>query len=306
VAHGVPSCKRRADVGSLLPAWRAWLCLALVVPVLGFACVLAMLLVLLHLPRRWVDRVYLGFARFALFVAGTRVEVHGLEHVSRHRAYVIVPNHESGWDPVVLVAALAALPVRFIAKEQAIRVPLLGRTLLLTGNVRVERANTAADVARIREAMARRPPDVSTIFYAEGTRSRDGALHEFKKGAFATAIAQGMSVLPVATAGTRRIWPPDTMRMRRGPVVVEVGAPIAVEGLTLADRDALRERTRAVVGELRESARRRLRALGYEPGGVDGAIPPLHRRETPIEAAASGGAELHLRNHDSRSHRASG
>jgi len=228
-----------------------------------------MLLVLIGAPQAWIDRAYTGFAHFARWVAGTRIEVSGLEHVRPGQAYVVVPNHESDWDPVVLMGALKQLRLRAVIKEQAARIPIFGRALLLTGNVRVERTHAAEDVQRIREAMATRRPDVSMLFYAEGTRSRDGAFHAFKKGAFVTAIAYQLPILPVGTAGTRRLWPPLTLRMRSGPIVVEIGPPIPVAGLTFDDRDRLRDETHRAVRELREAARRRLRALGIEPGGID-------------------------------------
>jgi 1-acyl-sn-glycerol-3-phosphate acyltransferase len=236
---------------------------------LVFASFWVMLLVLVGGPRAWIDQAYTGFARFALWVAGTRVEVSGLEHVRPGQAYVVVPNHESDWDPVVLMAALKQLRLRAVIKEQAARIPIFGRALLRSGNVRVERTDTATDVQRIREAMDARRPDVSMLFYAEGTRSRDGAFHAFKKGAFVTAIAYQLPLLPVGTAGTRRVWPPLTLRLRSGPVVVEIGSPIPVAGLTLDDRDRLRDETHRAVTELRAVARRRLRGLGVEPGGID-------------------------------------
>jgi hypothetical protein len=65
------------------------------------------------------------------------------------------------------------------------------------------------------------------------------------------------------------VWPPLTLRLRSGPAVVEIGPPIPVAGLTVDDRDRLRDETHRAVRELRQAARRRLRALGIEPGGVD-------------------------------------
>jgi len=236
---------------------------------LVLAALSAIGLVALKAPPSWIDRVYTAFTRLCLQVAGTRVEVHGLEHIVPGQAYVVVPNHESDWDPVVLMAALPQLRLRAVLKEQIARLAVVGRALLMTGNVRVERTDTVSDVRRIREGMAARRPDVSMLFYAEGTRSRDGALHSFKKGAFATALGYGLPVLPVGTAGTRRIWKPNTIRIRSGPVVVMIGAPIPVAGLGPEARDALRDRTHEAVQALRSEARRRLRALGVEPGGLD-------------------------------------
>lgn len=261
--------ERSALVAALDTALRTAVGVAVLPAALILVSLWVVLLVLVGAPNAWVDRAYTGYARFALWVGATRVEASGLEHIVRGQAYVVVPNHESDWDPPVHMGTLDMLRLRAVIKEQMIRIPIFGRALLLSGNVRVERTRTPEDVERIREAMAKRRPDVSMLFYAEGTRSRDGALHDFKKGAFATAIAYQLPVLPVGTAGTRRIWPPLTLRLRRSPVVVKVGAPIPVAGLTFADRDRLRDDAHRAVRELRRAARLRLRMLGVEPGGID-------------------------------------
>jgi 1-acyl-sn-glycerol-3-phosphate acyltransferase len=88
-------------------------------------------------------------------------------------------------------------------------------------------------------------------------------------GAFATALAFGLPVLPVAHAGTDAIWPKGRVRLRRGVVAVEVGEPIPTDGLGFEDRAALRDRTHAAVAVLRSRARRRLREQGCDPGGID-------------------------------------
>jgi 1-acyl-sn-glycerol-3-phosphate acyltransferase len=111
--------------------------------------------------------------------------------------------------------------------------------------------------------------ETSMLFYAEGTRSRDGALHAFKKGAFVTAIAYGLPILPIGHAGCYRIWSPLRFGLRSGPVVVEVGQPIPVEHLAYDDREPLRDQTFEAVRELRARARKRIRELGVEPGGID-------------------------------------
>ena len=115
----------------------------------------------------------------------------------------------------------------------------------------------------------RRRPDVSVLFFAEGTRSRDGALHPFKMGAFATALAARLPILPVAIAGTYAIWPKGILRLRRGPVVLAIGEPISVEGLAFDDRAALRDQVHHIVSKLRAQARRAVRAGGHDPGGLD-------------------------------------
>jgi 1-acyl-sn-glycerol-3-phosphate acyltransferase len=230
---------------------------------------LALIRVVRGAPRSKLDSVYWTFGRFALRVGGTHLEVHGLENIQSGQGYVVVPNHESNWDPLALLAGFTGTPLRFVVKKEISDIPIFGWAIVRSGSVRVERTGSQSDVDRIRERMGARPADVSMLFYAEGTRSRDGALHPFKKGAFATAIAYRLPVLPVGHAGCYRIWQPGVLGLRTGPVVVEVGEPIPAEHLDYDGREELRDRTFAAVKELRTQARRRLRELGVEPGGID-------------------------------------
>ncbi|MFQ5514010.1 MAG: lysophospholipid acyltransferase family protein [Myxococcota bacterium] len=219
-------------------------------------------------PRR-LQRYYLGFARLCMRVGGTRLEVRGTERLEPRQAYVVVANHESTWDPPVLVAALPKLLIRFVVKRPIMRIPVFGPALRRSGNVTVVRHETEGDIRRVREGMERRHPDVSVLFFAEGTRSRDGALHRFKMGAFASAPIYGLPILPVALAGTGAVLPRGSLQLRVGRVVVELGEPIPTDGLKLEDRAALRDRTYATVRRLRARARARLRELREEPGGID-------------------------------------
>jgi 1-acyl-sn-glycerol-3-phosphate acyltransferase len=216
-----------------------------------------------------LQRFYVGYSRLALRIAGIRLDVRGAEGVEPGRAYVVVLNHESGLDPLCLIASLPRTVLRFVIKQSVMRVPVLGRALRITGNVRVVRTDTEGDVQRLRDAMGRRDPGVSMVFFAEGTRSRDGALHAFKMGPFATALACGLPILPVAVAGTYRICPKGKLRLRRGPVAIRVGKAISVEGLRIEDRTRLRDEVREAVAKIRADARRRVRDAGCDPGGVD-------------------------------------
>jgi 1-acyl-sn-glycerol-3-phosphate acyltransferase len=216
-----------------------------------------------------LDRYYVGFARLCLRVAGTRLEVHGIDQIEPGQIYVVVTNHESAWDAPSIVAGLSGLVLRHVAKAEIMRIPIFGHALRLTGNVTVTRMQTELDASRLRQAMARRDPNASVVFFAEGTRSRDGALHAFKLGAFATALEWRLPILPVAIAGTYAIWPKGTLRLRPGPVVLEVGEPIPLHGLSFDDRRALRDRVHEIVAKLRARARARLRARGFDPGGID-------------------------------------
>lgn len=235
-----------------------------------FLSCVAMLLAVVTRSNRQVHWAYLTFARMCILVGGTDLQVHGSHHARSNQAYVLVMNHESNWDPPSIIAGLPELIIRFIVKQEIMRIPIFGHALGLTGNVTVERKKAARDVDRIRKGMKERNREVSMLFFAEGTRSRDGHMQPFKKGAFATAISHELPILPVAVAGSRRIWSAESVMLRRGPVVLEIGAPIPVEGLDLADRDALRTQCEEAVRKLRSEAYDRVRAQGFPtPPDVD-------------------------------------
>jgi 1-acyl-sn-glycerol-3-phosphate acyltransferase len=234
-----------------------------------FYSLAAIALALAGAPPTRIHRLYVSICRLCLHVGGTELIVRGGGRIEPGQAYVVVPNHESGWDPLCLLAGLPRLVMRSIAKRQFMDIPILGQALRLTGNVRVVRTETTVDAARIRAAMDRRDPEVSILFFAEGRRSRDGALHPFKMGAFVTALEYGLPILPIGIAGTRPIWRRGVLRLHKGTVAVEVGEPISVEGLTHDDRKTLRDRTFAAVRVLRTRARQRLRETGVGPGGID-------------------------------------
>jgi 1-acyl-sn-glycerol-3-phosphate acyltransferase len=219
-------------------------------------------------PRR-AHFYYVGFARTCLTVGGTDVEIIGHEQVKRGQAYVVVANHESNWDPVAIIASLPELVIRFVLKTQLLSIPVFGSALARTGNIAVDRKQSGGDVRRVQEGMSSRDRDVSILFFAEGNRARNGEFREFKKGAFATALDFKLPILPVATAGTFRSWRPGTFWLHPGPVVLEIGEPIPVDGYGAGDRTVLRDQTHRVVAELRRRARARLRARGFEPGGTD-------------------------------------
>jgi 1-acyl-sn-glycerol-3-phosphate acyltransferase len=215
--------------------------------------------------------VYRGFSTVVLAIAGVRAEVRGTEHIDPKQAYIVVCNHESNLDPFVLLAMVPQLCLRFVIKRQLTRIPMFGAALRLSGNVEVDRRRTgaSADVRRIEATMAERASAVSLLFFAEGTRSRDGAFREFKKGAFATAIRARLPVLPIAVAGTYACLRPARPLFHPGPVALEVGAPIPTDGLEHGDRERLLHETRVAIGELRRRGRERIREQGREPGGRD-------------------------------------
>lgn len=151
--------------------------------------------------------------RIILFLL-RRWEVEGLEHLPRSGGVLVVSNHMSYWDPVVVGCALDR-PVRFMAKAQLFRIPLLGPAIRALGAFPVVRGSP--DRQALRQALEILGHDQVVGIFPEGTRSHSGQLLEPHLGAAMLALRAGVPVLPVAVINTRGIF---------GKVRVHIGKPM--------------------------------------------------------------------------------
>jgi 1-acyl-sn-glycerol-3-phosphate acyltransferase len=179
------------------------------------------------------DQVYrfgtLG-GRMALWLAGTRLEVHGLDQIPSHRSVVFMANHQSNFDPPALLAVLP--PALVLVKREFFRVPILGREQALEA---VEKGVQALKAGK------------SFLVYPEGTRSPDGRLQSFKKGVFVMAIKAGAPIVPISVSGSNKLMPKGKFVMRPGRVRITLHEPVATEGSSVEDRQLIIDRVRQAI-----------------------------------------------------------
>jgi len=193
------------------------------------------------------------WARIMMMVCGVRLETRGLEKVDRAKNYVFVGNHLSFMDtPVVL----ANIPQQFLflVNIRFVQMPFLGWHLQRTGHFGVDSTDMRASLKVMTEAAKKiEERKLSVLLFPEGTRSKDGALKEFKEGAAYIAIKSGATVMPFALRGTREIIGVGSLVVRPGKVEFLVGEPISTEGMTVKDRGVLTEKMRVAIAALLES-----------------------------------------------------
>jgi 1-acyl-sn-glycerol-3-phosphate acyltransferase len=198
-----------------------------------------------------------GWARSVLAVAGISVRPLHRERAERGKSVVVAANHESFCDILVLLATLP-MQVRFLAKRSVFRVPVLGWSIAAAGFVPVDRGDRSRGAATVEAALRKLAGGRSLVIFPEETRTRDGELLPFKRGAAHLALKSALPILPAGIAGTFRILPRNSWGIRPGPVVISIGEPIEVAGRDVRERDAVTEEVRKAVLVLRDEARRAL------------------------------------------------
>jgi len=225
-----------------------WLVFAPVMVLLtALFAAIAALLVAVASPRRVAQLTGVPWARTLARLIPMRVRVEGREHLDPRRSYVLVSNHQSQSDVLVLYGWLG-VDFKWVMKQELRRVPGIGVACDRLGHIFIDRSDHAAAVATLTAARERIINGTSVIFFPEGTRSRNGQLLPFKRGAFRMALDLGLPILPLTVAGTRDVLPAGTSDLLPGSVRLVIHPPVEVAGLAAGDCAALCEQVRELIG----------------------------------------------------------
>jgi 1-acyl-sn-glycerol-3-phosphate acyltransferase len=177
--------------------------------------------------------VVYSISRFLLRVILTTVfgfRVYGRGHELPSGAVIVVSNHLSDLDPLVVGAALRRR-VWFMAKDELFRVPGVGWWVTACGAFPVRRG--APDRQALRTALGILQRGGVLVMFPEGTRGRDRTLREPEPGAALLARRTGAALLPVAVLGTDIVLPRDAHRLRLGRITVRIGPPLHITSASL-------------------------------------------------------------------------
>ena len=238
----------------------AWVALNAIIATLILGCTV-LVAALLRVRGRLYDWAGRSWSRWILWAAATRVYVQGEEHTQRDRPCVVVGNHQS-WFDVLVVASSVARPFHFVAKKELASVPLWGAAWKAAGHISLDRSDREGAIQSLDRAGRRmREHNTAVIIFPEGTRSPTGELQEFKKGAFMLALRTGVEMVPFGVGGSRSVLPKGQWRVRPGPIIVRFGEPVQTAGLTEEDRDRLIADVRGRVRNLRDEAEADVQAM---------------------------------------------
>lgn len=204
-------------------------------------------------PRKndWPQRV---FFRNIMRLAGAKLEVRMAPGFDPRRTSLFICNHVNIFDPFVVYSAIPQF-LRGFELESHFRLPVYGWMMGWFGNVPVpdvpSRDGLAIMTERAKEAF---DSGISLIAFAEGSRTRDGHVHEFKKGIFSLAQKFGVPLVPMSIVGSYEFFRTGSWMLTPGKITVYLHDTIDTTNVGRSEVDELRQRVQAIVSEPVEEA----------------------------------------------------
>lgn len=164
-------------------------------------------------------------------MAGIRLAVSGLELVPAQGPVIYMGNHQGNFDIMALTLAIPRL-FAWVAKEELFKVPFFGAAMKRAGYIPLDRSDGRKALKSMKLAAQRIASGSSVVIFPEGTRTLDGSLLPFKRGAFMLAAKAGVPVVPFTINGSRAINPRNRLELRPGTISVSFAHPVEVAGLS--------------------------------------------------------------------------
>jgi 1-acyl-sn-glycerol-3-phosphate acyltransferase len=184
--------------------------------------------VVVHTLSKWITDVIFGLPIFM------KREVIGLENIDPRKAYVMVLNHNSMVD----IISIYNLPLIFkwVSKKEVYRIPIVGQLLFAHGDIVINRASAKEAMQLVHtRGLEWLKRGASVSIFPEGTRSKDGEIHNFKAGAFVLAKDAGVPILPIVLDGTNTMVRNGWLMNWRNKITIRILPPVSAEDVVNRD-----------------------------------------------------------------------
>ncbi|MBI3193667.1 MAG: 1-acyl-sn-glycerol-3-phosphate acyltransferase [Ignavibacteriae bacterium] len=205
----------------------SFLKILLIVPFIVVMSIITTVVVVLTRSPIVFDSLVRFFYSGILVLSSVKVKVVGLEGFDASRNYIYVANHSSYYDIPSVMTGIPDKFIRIMYKKELQKIPVFGWAMKWTRfYIPINRGRGMEAQQSLEKAIERIKNGESVLLFAEGTRTTDGNLQQFKRGAFNIAVKSGIPVVPVTINGSYRIMPKGSLQIRSGEITLVVGKPI--------------------------------------------------------------------------------
>lgn len=165
------------------------------------------------------------WAKLFCLLSFVRVTVRGRENISKGTSYVFVANHQGAYD-IFTVYGYLCHNFKWMMKKSLERIPLVGYSCRRAGHIYVDNRNPAAIRQTMADAERQLAGGMSVVVFPEGSRTHDGNVHAFRRGAFTLAVEFSLPVVPLTIDGAYRVMPRSAWLPRPGHIILTIHKPI--------------------------------------------------------------------------------
>ena len=194
-------------------------------------CTIIVILLPIAGNAKWGSYPAKAWARILTTFSLVRVKVHGAQNIDPNSSYIFVANHQSIYD-IPLVYGWLDNNFKWIMKKELRRLPFIGKTCALMGHIFIDRSNPMRAKQSLEKAKQNLQQGNSSIFlFPEGTRTRNGQLLRFKRGAFTIARDLHLPIVPVTIIGAYDALPKGLHYITPGAIQMIIHQPIDTTNL---------------------------------------------------------------------------
>lgn len=231
------------------PFWllyRLWFYLLVLLPILMFFP-LILITILSEKTYSLFFKIARLWARFILIGMGFRYSINGTENFEVGKSYMLVANHTSMTDIMLMLLSVKNHPFVFVGKKELVKIPIFGfiykRVCIL-----VDRENSKSRFAVFERAQNRIQQGLSICIFPEGGVPEESVLlDEFKDGAFRIAIEHQLTIIPITFYDNKKRFSYTFFSGSPGKMRAKVHAPISTTGKTMKDKFFLKQEVRDII-----------------------------------------------------------
>lgn len=189
------------------------------------------------------------WSRLACYLSFCRVRIKGKENIHKNQSYIFIANHQGAFD-IFLIYGFLGVPIKWMMKRGIGKIPFVGAACRAAGFIFVDNSSPKTAALSVIGAEKAIRKGASIVIFPEGSRTRDGKMRRFKKGAYQMALDQHISILPITLNGPFRVLPIGSITVHPGLMEMVIHPAVPTESLIVTHNELqdFANATRSIIG----------------------------------------------------------